>query len=190
MYFEFTEKEFYRNTDEKEKDISLIKNQFKSLIKKHHPDNGGSHSIFVLLPKEMDKLLKKIDSTRIVDTEILKIEKFIKVNNHPDYPNYSKGYAKLLWNYYSYLYNFEKSFSLLYDYEEVKLLNENLGINIAFPLYSKLNSYKVQIIFKSDRKTINRNIESIFQSLRENLKNNYLGLIFTFVVDNGSIQTF
>jgi len=193
MYFEFTEKKYYINADEKEKDYSLIESQFKTLIKKHHPDNGGDHSIFVLLPDEKDKILNKIESTRIIDNETYEIEKLIRANDHPNYPNYSKAYAKQLWNYYSYLYKFHKNFSEINkdNYEEVGLLTENLDINIAFPLYEKFNSYKVLICFNSNRKGIDRNIDSIFQNLRKKIKNNYPGLNFTFIVNcGGPIQTF
>ncbi|MDR0925384.1 MAG: hypothetical protein LBN31_13655 [Hungatella sp.] len=190
MYFEFTEKNYYIDDDEREKDYSTLECQRRTLIKKLHPDNGGNNSEFDAMSDEYKKYRKVIADTRIISNETYKIGEFIKQQNHPDYPNYSKGYNTKLWNYYSYLYRFHQNFTELDEQDEITRLS-TLDIKKTFPLYGRMNSNDIQIFFNSGRKSIDRSIEPIFQGLRGKLKTIYPGLNFTFAVScGGDVQSF
>ncbi|WP_395549311.1 MULTISPECIES: hypothetical protein [unclassified Lacrimispora] len=182
MYFEFTKKNHYVDDDGKEKDFAKLESQYKKFVKEFHPDNGGNDSDFTLMKNEFEEWKKVIADTIIISKEADEIEKLIKSENHPGYPNYSSSWNNKLWNYYSYLYKFDQNFTKLAEHKEIVDLF-NLDIKLTTRVYGSIDSYSILIFFKSDRKHIDNNIESIFGSLRNELKNLYPGFNFSFIVD-------
>lgn len=182
MYFDFTKKNHYVDDNGKEKDFTNLESQYKKFVKELHPDNGGNDSDFKFMKNEFEEWKRVIADTIIISKEANDIENLIKSENHPNYPNYSPGWNNKLWHYYSYLYKFDRNFTKLSDHKEIVDLFK-LDIKLTTRVYGSTGSYSILIFFKSDRKHIENDIESIFGSLRSELKNLYPGFNFSFIVN-------